>query len=111
LFALEARSQEPEARSQEQEARSREQEARSQNFHMRRLCCFEADGFDQVVQGSCNITIQVVEIAESSPEESRYYQVLAQDLGYGQTEAFMNSLEEVSHALDSYAWAILASGS
>jgi four helix bundle protein len=50
-------------------------------------------------------------IAESSLEESRYYLILAQDLGYGGTEVLMNSLEEVSRPLNAYARAILASGS
>ena len=50
-------------------------------------------------------------IAESSFEESRYYLILAQDLGYGQTDPQMNSLEEVSRPLNAYARAILASGS
>jgi four helix bundle protein len=50
-------------------------------------------------------------IAESSLEESRYYLILAQDLGYGQTDVLMNSLEEVSRPLNAYARAILASGS
>ena len=50
-------------------------------------------------------------IAESSLEESRYYLTLAQDLGYGQTDLLMNSLEEVSRPLNAYARAILASGS
>ena len=49
--------------------------------------------------------------AESSLEESRYYLILAQDLGYGQTDVLMNSLEEVSRPLNAYARAILASGS
>lgn len=50
-------------------------------------------------------------IAESSLEESRYYLILAQDLGYGQTDPLMNSLEDVSRPLNAYARAILASGS
>jgi four helix bundle protein len=50
-------------------------------------------------------------IAESSLEESRYYLILAQDLGYGQTDPLTNSLEEVSRLLNAYARAILASGS
>jgi hypothetical protein len=45
------------------------------------------------------------------PKESRYYLILAQDLGYGQTDPLMNSLEEVSRPLNAYARAILASGS
>ena len=50
-------------------------------------------------------------IAESSLEESRYYLILAPDLGYGQTDALRNSAEEVSRLLNAYARAILASGS
>jgi len=45
------------------------------------------------------------------PKESRYYLILAQDLGCGQTDPLMNSLEEVSRPLNAYARAILASGS
>ena len=48
-------------------------------------------------------------IAESSLEECRYYLILAQDLGYGQTAALMHCLEEVSRPLNAYARAILAS--
>ena len=50
-------------------------------------------------------------MAEGSIEESRYYLILAQDLGYGSTEKLMKLLEEVSRFLNSYAKAILASGS
>lgn len=50
-------------------------------------------------------------IAESSLEESRYYLILAQDLGYAQTDALKNSLQEVSRLLNAYARSILASGS
>lgn len=50
-------------------------------------------------------------IAEGSLEESRYYLILAQDLGYGETSALMTVLEEVSRLLNAYARAILASGS
>ena len=85
--------------------RSKEPEARSQNFHKRRLRCFKADSVGQVIRGSCNITISCVEIAESWLEESRYYLILAQDLGYGQTDLLMNSLEEVSRPLNAYAQA------
>ena len=48
-------------------------------------------------------------IAEGSLEESRYYLILAQDLGYGQTQQLMASLEEVSRLLNRYAAAILTS--
>jgi hypothetical protein len=44
-------------------------------------------------------------------EECRYYLILAQDLGYGQTESLNEILEEASRLLNAYARAILASGS
>ena len=50
-------------------------------------------------------------IAEGSLEESRYYLILSQALGYGQTDVLMNALEDVSRPLNAYARAILASGS
>jgi four helix bundle protein len=40
--------------------------------------------------------------AEGSLEESRYYLLLAQDLGYGQTNTLTASLEEVSRLLNAY---------
>ena len=48
-------------------------------------------------------------IAEGSLEESRYYLVLARDLGYGQVDELMKLLEEVSRLLNSYARSIRAS--
>ena len=50
-------------------------------------------------------------IAEGSIEESRYYLILAQDLGYGDTKPLMASLEEVSRLVNSYRRAILTPGS
>ena len=50
-------------------------------------------------------------MAESSLEESRYYLLLAQDLGYGDTSSLTTSLEEVSRLLNAYTKAILASDS
>ncbi len=50
-------------------------------------------------------------MAEGSIEESRYYLILTQDLGYASTDTLMISLEEVSRLLSSYAKAILASDS
>ena len=50
-------------------------------------------------------------MAEASLEESRYYLILAQDLGYGETGNLTTSLEEVSRLLNAYASAILASES
>jgi hypothetical protein len=42
-------------------------------------------------------------MAEGSLEECRYYLILAHDLGYGQTEPLMRTLEEVSRLLNAYA--------
>ena len=50
-------------------------------------------------------------IAEGSLEESRYYLILTQDLGYAQTGVQMDVLVEASRLLNAYAQAILASGS
>lgn len=49
-------------------------------------------------------------LAESSLEECRYYLILAQDLGYGDTSKLASSAEEVSRLLSAYAAAILTSG-
>jgi four helix bundle protein len=53
--------------------------------------------------------IRFFNIAEGSLEESRYYLILAQDLGYGATEKLMSLLEEVSRLLKGYMKAILHS--
>jgi four helix bundle protein len=50
-------------------------------------------------------------IAEGSLEESRYYLILTQDLGYSKTEELHKLLEEVSRLLNRYTATILASGS
>ncbi len=50
-------------------------------------------------------------MAESSLEETRYFLILAQDLGYGDTAPLMKSLEEVSRLLNAYRAAILTSSS
>jgi four helix bundle protein len=50
-------------------------------------------------------------IAEGSLEESRYYLILAQDLGYGDTAKLSSALEEISRLLSAYAAAILSSAS
>jgi four helix bundle protein len=46
-------------------------------------------------------------MAEGSLEESRYYLILAQDLGYGDTAKLASALEEVSRMLNAYAAALL----
>ncbi len=50
-------------------------------------------------------------IAQGSVEESRYYLVLARDLGYGDVSEPRKLLEEVSKLLGSYSQAILNSDS
>ncbi len=50
-------------------------------------------------------------IAESLLEKSCYYLILGTDIGCGQTDPVMNSVEEVSRLSNAYAGAILASGS
>ena len=49
-------------------------------------------------------------IAEGSLEESRYYLILTEDLGYSKTEELLKLLEEVSRLLNRYTGSILASG-
>ncbi|MDZ4185264.1 MAG: four helix bundle protein [Desulfuromonadales bacterium] len=50
-------------------------------------------------------------IAQGSLEESRYYLILARDIGYGETASAMNMLEEVSRILEAYMSSILNSES
>jgi len=50
-------------------------------------------------------------IAEGSLEECRYYLILAQDLGYGNTTRLASTAEEISRLLTAYTAAILSSGS
>jgi four helix bundle protein len=52
--------------------------------------------------------IRFFNMAEGSIEESRYDLILANDLGYGETDMSMNSLEEASRLLKAYIRAILA---
>jgi four helix bundle protein len=50
--------------------------------------------------------VRFMNIAQASLEECRYYLILTQDLGYGNTSELMLKLQEVSRLLDSYAKAI-----
>ena len=50
-------------------------------------------------------------ISQGSVEECRYYLILAEDLGYGDTKELMEALEEVSKLLEAYAGSILDSES
>jgi four helix bundle protein len=47
-------------------------------------------------------------LAEGSLEECRYYLILAEDLGYGDTSQLAGAAEEVSRMLSAYAAAILS---
>jgi four helix bundle protein len=67
-----------------------------------------AEGFRRRGKGD---KVRFLNIAEGSLEESRYYLILAQDLGYGDTRELMAVLEEVSRLLSRYSAAILASDS
>jgi four helix bundle protein len=51
--------------------------------------------------------VRYMNIAEGSLEECRYYLILAQDLGYGDTTSLANRAEEISRLLSAYAAAIL----
>jgi len=50
-------------------------------------------------------------IAQGSLEETRYYLILARDLGYLDSHTLLSQLEEVSRLLEAYSRTILASGS
>jgi four helix bundle protein len=51
---------------------------------------------------------RLLNIAQGSLEESRYYLILAEDLGYADTKEQMIVLEEVSRFLEAYVHRILA---
>ena len=51
--------------------------------------------------------VRFMNTAEGSVEECRYYLILAEDLGYGETKSLMAALEEVSRLLNAYSRAIL----
>ena len=48
-------------------------------------------------------------MAEGSVEECRYFLILSQDFGYGDTQKLSAALEEVSRLLNAYSAAILTS--
>ena len=55
--------------------------------------------------------VRFFNIAAGSVEESRYYLILSQDLGYSDTQTLTGSLEEASRLLSGYTRAILTPGS
>jgi four helix bundle protein len=54
--------------------------------------------------------VRFMNTAEGSLEESRYYLILAQDLGYGDRSKLMALLEEVSRLPNAYTKAIQTNG-
>ena len=54
---------------------------------------------------------RLMNIAQGSLDECRYYLVLAKDLGYGDNPELLPQLEEVGEMLEKYTAAILDSGS
>jgi four helix bundle protein len=52
---------------------------------------------------------RVMNIAEASLEESRYYLILARDLGYGDERSLRDLAEEVARLLAAYSRTILSS--
>ncbi len=50
-------------------------------------------------------------IAQGSVEECKYYLILAQDLGYGDSSQLKQQLQEVSRILEAYLYSILNSDS
>ncbi|HYP00801.1 MAG TPA: four helix bundle protein [Pyrinomonadaceae bacterium] len=67
-----------------------------------------AEGFKK---RGCNDKARFMNIAQGSLEECRYYLILTNDLGYGDTQQLMQQLEEVSKLLASYVAAIKTSDS
>jgi four helix bundle protein len=66
-----------------------------------------AEGF--VKRGKAD-KARFMNVADGSVEESRYYPILLQDLGYGSIGEPMELLNEVGRLLNRYSRAILASG-
>jgi len=55
--------------------------------------------------------VRLLNIAQGSLEESRYYLILAEDLGYGNCKELHTNLTEASKLLEAYSQAILNSDS
>ena len=67
-----------------------------------------AEGFGKRSQAE---KARFLNIADGSVEDGRYYLILSQGLGYGQTESLLSTLEETSKLLNAYVRTILASAS
>ena len=66
-----------------------------------------AEGFRRVGKAD---KARFLNVAEGSAEECRYYLILAKDLGYGETGALQEALDEVVRMLASYVSAVRTSG-
>jgi four helix bundle protein len=66
-----------------------------------------AEGFRKY---SCADKAPFINIAEGSLEESRYYCILAQDLGYGQTASVREKMDVVAGQLGAYVRRLRQSG-
>jgi len=62
-----------------------------------------AEGFKK--RGSAD-KVRYMNIAQGSLEESRYYLILTNDLGYANTNSLLSQLDEVGRILSAYAKAI-----
>lgn len=67
-----------------------------------------AEGFKKKTKAD---KARLMNIAQGSLEECRYYLILVKDLKFGSCDGAMNQLEEVSKLLDAYTSSLLASGS
>jgi four helix bundle protein len=65
-----------------------------------------AEGFAKRTPGD---KARFLNIAEASLEESRYFLILAHDLGYADTTSLLDSLQQTSRLLNAYTRKILAS--
>ena len=65
-----------------------------------------AEGFRR--RGKAN-KARFMNVAEGSLEECRYYVILTQDLGYGDSSNLASTADEVSRLLSTYAAAIRSS--
>ena len=50
--------------------------------------------------------LRLYNIAQGSLEESRYYFILAKDLGYGDSQQLLEQVDEIGRMLDAYMGAI-----
>lgn len=65
-----------------------------------------AEGFKKRGQAD---KVRFMNIAQGSLEECRYYLILTNDLGYGETAKLFGQIQEVSKLLSSYSAAITTS--